>query len=343
MKKFLCALAAVWLLVSLPAQGNARKDVLQIRDDRPQEYVVVKGDTLWDISSRFLESPWRWPEVWDMNAQIPNPHLIYPGDVIYLVWENGKPKLKVRRGMRKLSPTARAQPLDRAIPAIPLKDILSFLEETRVIDQSLFKKAPYVLAGKNQRLIAGAGDRIYARGSLLEDLRRQAVYRATNEYVDPETQEELGYELTKVSDVTVVDENDDVISLTVNRSVLETRTLDRVIPAEEQRIQSVFYPKPSPDALTGKILSVLGAVNDGGQFDVVALNRGVREGLEPGHVFAIYRTGEMVVDPITKEKLQLPAERSGLMMVFKTFEKVSYGLIMMSSNVVSVGDEIREP
>lgn len=343
MKKFLCALAAVWLLVSTPAHANARKDVLQLREDRPQEYVVVKGDTLWDISARFLESPWLWPEVWDMNAAIHNPHLIYPGDIIYLVWENGKPKLKVRRGMRKLSPTARSEPLDRAIPAIPLKDILAFLEETRVIDRERFEQAPYVLAGKNQRLIAGAGDRVYARGTLLEALPRQGVYRATNEYVDPDTQEPLGYELTKVSDVTVMAETDDVISLNVNRSILETRALDRVIPAAEERIQSVFYPKPSPAELTGKILSVLGAVNDGGQFDVVALNRGTREGLESGHVFAIYRTGETVVDPITSEKIQLPAERSGLLMVFKSFEKVSYGLVMMSTNVVSVGDEIREP
>jgi len=343
MKKFLCALVAVSWLAMSPAQAAPREDVLKLRDDRPKEYVVVKGDTLWDISARFLESPWRWTDVWDMNADIYNPHLIYPGDVIYLVWENGKPVLKVRRGIRKLTPQARVEPLDQAIPAIPLKDILSFLEEARVMDQERYKEAPYILAGKNERLISAAGDRVYARGAPLEELRRQVVYRATNEYIDPDSGEHLGYELTKVSDVTLEDEQGDILSLVVNRSVLETRSLDRVLPAEEHRVQSVFYPQPSPTDLDGKILSVLGAVNDGGQFDVVALNRGLREGLEAGHVFAIYRTGEKLVDPVTKELLQLPSERSGLLMVFKAFEKVSYGLIMQSSNVVSVGDEIREP
>ncbi len=343
MKKLLCALAAVCMLAVTPIEANSRKDVLQLRDDRPQEYVVVKGDTLWDISARFLESPWRWPEVWDMNTQIPNPHLIYPGDVIYLVWENGKPKLKVRRGIKKLTPNARVQKLDRAIPAIPLKDILSFLRDNRVLKEDLFKKAPYILASKDQRIIAGAGDRVYARGTLLEDLRRQGVYRLAGEYRDPETDEFLGYELLKVADVSVAAKNEDVISMNVNRSEMELRQLDRVIPAEQKRVQSVFYPMPSPRDLEGEILAVLGGVRDGGQFNVVALNRGEREGVEPGHVFAIHRAGESIVDPITKERLTLPSERSGVLMIFKSFSKVSYGLIMQSTNVVSVGDEVREP
>lgn len=343
MKKLLCALAAVCMLAITPVEANARKDVLRLKEDRPQEYVVVKGDTLWDISARFLESPWKWPEVWDVNTQIPNPHLIYPGDVIYLVWVDGKPKLKVRRGMRKLSPSARTVPLDRAIPGIPLKDILSFLQDNRVLEEDLFKKAPYILGSKDQRIIAGAGDRVYARGALLEDLKRQGVYRASDKYIDPKTEEFLGYELLKVADVTVVAKNDDVISLNVNKSEMETRILDRVVPAEQKRVQSVFYPKPSPEGLEAEILSVLGGVRDGGQFNVIALNRGIREGLEPGHVFAIFRAGESIVDPVTKDLVTLPSERSGVLMVFKTFDKVSYGLIMQSTNVVSVGDELKAP
>ncbi|MGB0465920.1 MAG: LysM peptidoglycan-binding domain-containing protein [Pontibacterium sp.] len=343
MKKLLCTLTAVLMLLVTPVKAETRKDVLRLKDNYPQEYVVVKGDTLWDISAHFLESPWKWPEIWGMNAQIPNPHLIYPGDTIYLVWVNGKPRLKVKRGMRKLSPTARVQPLDRAIPAIPLKDILSFLKDNRVLEENLFLDAPYIIGSKDQRIIAGAGDRVYARGALLQDLKRQGVYRASGEYTDPDTQEFLGYELLKVADVTVAAKNDDIVSLNVKKSELEIRIKDRVIPAEEQRVESIFYPMPSPPETQGKILSVLGGVRDGGQFNVVALNLGLREHLKPGHVFAIYRSGESIVDPITQEPLTLPSERSGVLMVFKSFEKVSYGLIMQSTNVVSVGDQIREP
>lgn len=343
MKKLLCALAAVCMLVMTQVQANTRADVLRLKDDRPQEYVVVRGDTLWDISARFLESPWRWPEVWDINTQIPNPHLIYPGDVIYLVWVDGQPKLKVRRGVRKLSPQARVEPLDRAIPAIPLKDIIGFLRDNRVLDETLYGSAPYVLASTDQRIIAAAGDRVYARGTLLEDLKRQSIYRASDRYTDPDSGEFLGYEVQKIADVTVAAHNDDVISLDVNRSETETRVMDRVIPTEAERISSIFYPQPSPQGVSGKILSVLGGVRDGGQFNVVALNRGEREGLEAGQVFSIYRKGEEIVDPVTRERAALPSERSGLLMVFKTFEKVAYALIMQSTNIVSVGDEVREP
>ena len=149
--------------------------------------------------------------------------------------------------------------------------------------------------------------------------------------------------MVKIADADVSAQTDDVITLDVVKSHKEVRVLDRVVPTEEVRIQSVFYPKPSPAGIEGKIISVLRGVRDGGQFDVVALNRGVREGLDAGHVFAIYRQGERMKDPVTKEFVTLPQERSGELMIFKVFEKVSYGLIMQSTDVVSIGDEIREP
>jgi len=291
MKKLLCGLLAFVVLSITHVSAETREDSLLLRDDYPQEYVVVKGDTLWHISGRFLQSPWKWPEVWGVNPQVDNPHLIYPGDVIYLTWVDGKPRLGVRRDSG-IYPRARTSPLDQAIPAIPLRDIISFLNDNRVLEEDILKDAPYVLGGKSARIIAGAGDRIYARGSLLEEQRRQGIYRADGEYVD---------------------------------------------------IQSIFYPQPSPDGLEGKILKVLGGVRDGGQFNAVAINRGVREGLEPGHVFAIYRKGERLKDPVTKEFVTLPSERSGELMVFKVFEKVSYGLVMQSTDVVSIGDTLRQP
>lgn len=340
MKKLLCGLFALVMVSLTPVQAETRKDNLLLRDDHPQEYVVVKGDTLWHISGRFLQSPWKWPEVWGVNPQVDNPHLIYPGDIIYLTWVDGKPRLGLKRD---IYPRARVSPLERPIPAIPLKDINSFLNDNRVMSEDLLKDAPYVLGGQNNRIIAGAGDRIYARGKLLENEPRQGIYRASNEYVDPETEEFLGYEMLKIADADVATQAEDIITLDVIKSHKEIRVLDRVVPTEEARIDSIFYPKPSPEGVSGSILSVLSGVQDAGQFNVVAINRGEREGLESGHVFAIYRRGEVIKDPITKEMVTLPQERSGELMVFKVFEKVSYGLIMESTDVVSIGDEIREP
>lgn len=341
-EKLLCGLLAFVVLSFTHVSAETREDSLLLREDYPQEYVVVKGDTLWHISGRFLQSPWKWPEVWGVNPQVDNPHLIYPGDVIYLTWVDGKPRLGVRRDSG-IYPRARTSPLDHAIPAIPLRDIIGFLNDNRVLPEDILKDAPYVLGGRSARIIAGAGDRVYARGTLLEEQRRQGVYRAAGEYKDPDTDEMLGFELTKVADADVKAQADSVISLDVVKSKKEIRVLDRVVPTEEVRIQSIFYPQSSPDGVEGKILKVLGGVRDGGQFNVVAINKGVREGLEPGHVFAIYRQGERIKDPVTKDFVILPSERSGELMVFKVFEKVSYGLIMQSTDVVSIGDTLRQP
>lgn len=342
MKKLLCGLFALLVITVMPVQAEARKDNLLLRDNYPEEYVVVKGDTLWHISGRFLKSPWKWPVVWGINPQVDNPHLIYPGDVIFLTWVNGKPRLGVRRDSG-IYPKARVSPLVQPIPAIPLRNIISFLNDNRVLSEDLLKEAPYVLGSKGERIIAGAGDRVYARGELIEQQRRQGIYRASEEYIDPDTEEHLGYEALKLAEGDVFAKNDDVVTLDIRKSNKEIRVLDRVVPTEEVRIQSVFYPQPSPEGVKGKILSVLGGVRDGGQLDVVAINRGLREGLEAGHVFAIYRRGELVKDPVTKELVTLPQERSGELMVFKVFEKVSYGLVLRSNDVVSVGDELREP
>ena len=346
MNRWLCAtLTAACLLLGNPLQAEVRKDRIELAEGHPTEYVVVKGDTLWDISGRFLKSPWLWPDVWDVNPQIDNPHLIYPGDIIYLTWIDGQPRLSLKRGVRKLSPQARVSPLDHAIPAIPLRDIISFLNDNVVVEQNLLEQAPYVIAGKNQRIIAGAGDRVYARGELVEDIPLQNLYRPAKEYIDPVTSELLGYELFKVADGRVFDKEADsqVVTLDLLKSNEEVRALDRVLPNDESRIESVFYPSAGPELDNAQILSVLGGVAKIGQFDAVALNIGKREGIETGQVFAVYNKGEVVRDPVTKETITLPSERAGLLMVFKVFDKVSYGLVMRATNVISVGDHLRAP
>ncbi|MFC6670596.1 LysM peptidoglycan-binding domain-containing protein [Marinobacterium aestuariivivens] len=343
MKKLLCGLITCLLLTVSVANAEVRSDRIQLREDHPTEYVVVKGDTLWDISGRFLSHPWQWPSVWQVNPQIFNPHLIYPGDIIYLTWVDGQPRLSLRPGIARLSPKARVSPLEDAIPAIPLKDIIAFLSDHLVADEDLLKNAPYVVGGRNESIIAGAGDRVYARGELQSEEPLQAVYRPAREYRDPETGEFLGFEMLKIADTAIPAQQGDILTLDLQKTREEVRVLDRVLPIEETRIQSLFEPAPVPEGTEGLILSVLGGVAKIGQYNAVAVNVGTRDAVEPGNVMSIYRQGELVRDPVTGDQIALPEERAGLLMLFKVFDKVSYGLVLNATNVMSVGDRVYEP
>ncbi|WP_428034620.1 LysM peptidoglycan-binding domain-containing protein [Amphritea sp.] len=339
---FLGALA-VWIALVMPAQADVRKDTLALKENHPKTYVVVKGDTLWDISGMFLQSPWKWPQLWGYNQQIDNPHLIYPGDVLTLKWVGGQPRLVLNDGILRLSPKAKVTPLKDAIPAIPLKDIISFLSDNIVMDSDELTAAPYIVGGTANRIVAGAGDRVYARGTLAEDYSRQNIYRPAKEYIDPVTQEHLGYELFKIGDAVVDSKKGDIITLDLRKTREEVSALDRVYPSQKEAIQSVFYPSAPESEINGRILSVLRGVRQAGQYDVVAINQGIREGLKPGHVLTIFRAGEQLKDPVTKELIVLPSEKSGLMMVFKAYEKISYALILKATDVIAVGDEVHTP
>ncbi|MEH6648798.1 MAG: LysM peptidoglycan-binding domain-containing protein [Motiliproteus sp.] len=345
MRKLLFAIAATLLVGSLSIT-SVRADVIELAEDHPDQYLVVKGDTLWDITEKFLKSPWLWPKVWSVNPQIDNPHLIYPGDTIYLVYVNGQPQLRLKRGPRKLSPEIRRKPLAQAIPAIPLQDIKSFLSDNLIMDKEALEQAPYVVAGVNERIVSGAGDRVYARGKLLDEAAGQqffGIYRPSRSYVDPETGEELGFESQSIGSGYLLATNDEILTLKLKKTSQEVRVLDRVLPTPEGKIESVFYPSATDEPVKGQIMSVLRGVDKIGQFDVVAINRGLREGLKVGNVFYVYKKGEVIVDPVTKEQLELPSERAGLVMVFKTFDKISYALVMRAQSSLAVLDEVRSP
>ena len=345
MRKLLFAIAATLLVGSLSIT-SVRADVIELAEDHPDQYLVVKGDTLWDITEKFLKSPWLWPKVWSVNPQIDNPHLIYPGDTIYLVYVNGQPQLRLKRGPRKLSPEIRRTPLAQAIPAIPLQDIKSFLSDNLIMDKEALEQAPYVVAGVNERIVSGAGDRVYARGKLQDEAAGQeffGIYRPSRAYIDPESGEELGFESQSIGSGYLQATDNDIMTLKLKKTSQEVRVLDRVLPTPEGEIQSVFYPSATDEPVTGQILSVLRGVDKIGQFDVVAINRGLREGLAVGNVFYVYKKGELIVDPVTKEQLELPSERAGLVMVFKTFEKISYALVMRAQSSLAVLDEVRSP
>lgn len=337
MRKLLYALAATALLFTSWAQAQP-----EFKADYPERYTVVKGDTLWDISGRFLNNPWYWPEIWHVNPQVANPHLIYPGDRLALVYIDGKPRItKVASGDVKLSPQIRSEAIDTPIPAIPLDAIASFLTDTRIVSPEEINGAPYVLEGEDGRIITGAGDKIYARGEKPAD--RVGVFRRSQEFVDPDTGEFLGLEARSIARGNVAAENGDVLTVNLTRSSEEVRIGDRLLVSEDRRLTTNFMPS-SPDAeIEGKMISVDGGVNQIGQYNVVAINRGAREGMEAGNVLAVMKAGNRVRDPITGETIELPSERAGLLMVFQVYEKMSYGLVLKATRSLSVGDKVVNP
>lgn len=325
-----------------------------LRDDHPDVYTVVKGDTLWDISGRFLERPWLWPELWRINPQIENPHLIYPGDRISLVWVDGQPQLRLERGdagrtvrmtpsdTESLKPRIRSTPLESAIPAIRLDAIQGFLVQNRVVEPGLLDAAPYVVQGESERIVLGAGDRLYVRGRL-PDSESFSIVRKGPLYVDPETNEVLGREATYIGLGQAVAQDAEIATVLVDSTREEVQVGDRMLPTEERRLQSTFFPSAPDQDVNGEIISVFGGVTQVGQFDVVVLNRGEREGLVPGNVLAIYKRGALARDRIANETIRLPSERAGLLMVFRTFEKLSYGLVLETERALAVTDEVRNP
>ena len=352
-KSLLAVLTAGFLSTAVWAQSSGDIDQY-LRPGHPDTYVVQKGDTLWDISGRFLQKPWQWPEVWRVNPQIENPHLIYPGDVIRLVYIDGQPALVLERGDlgrtykmspstdAKLEPQIRAEPLEAAIPAIRLDAVQSFLVQNRVVTPAELDAAPHVIEGESERIVLGAGDRVYVRGSL-PDSQSYNFVRKGPLYVDPESGELLGQEATYIGLGRVVAEDPGISTFFVNSTREEVQIGDRVMPTEERRVESTFFPSAPKGQVDGQIISVFGGVTQVGQYDVVVINRGEREGIEVGNVLAIYKRGALTRDRVVGDMVQLPSERAGLMMVFRVFEKLSYALVLATERPLAIEDEVRNP
>ena len=349
MRKALFGLLS-FMMITFCVHAAQHEDENLLRLDHPDRYVVVKGDTLWDISESFLRSPWLWPEIWHVNPQIANPHLIYPGDAISLIYLDGQPRLTLERGLGsrtvKLSPEIRMEPLDTVIPAIPLDAISPFLKRSRVTDRATLDQAAYVLAGHEGRIVTGGGDILYARDGSVDHLQQYAsygVYRPGQMYVDPDTGEELGIEALEVGVGKVTAKEGDIstVRLTVARE--DIRAKDRLLPTEETRVVPTFFPSSPSNEVSGKIMAVLGGVSQVGVYDVVAINLGARESIEVGNVMAVYHDNGKAMDRVKKELVQLPHERAGILMVFRVFEKMSYGLILKAQRPLAIRDELRNP
>jgi hypothetical protein len=351
MKKFgfsTALLAAVFftsLVASLSfSNQSASSEKVVINKDVPNSYTVVRGDTLWDISAVFLQSPWMWPEIWYANQQIDNPHLIYPGDIISLVYINGVPQLKIVRSREvKLSPEIRNLDHDDAISALPLNVISTFLSKTRVTDDATLNGAPYVLGGAERRILVGMSDDFYARGDFTANRLNYGIFRRGEPYTDPETGELLGIRAIDIGAARIKALEKDVATLNVSRAEGEIRIKDRLLVAEERVLASTFHPRAPEAAVNGSVINVEGGVRNAGALEVVAINRGDRDGLQSGDTLAIFKRGELVKDRIVGEQVRLPDERIGLLMVFDTYEKMSFALVMEADRQIDLGDLLRNP
>mgnify|MGYP003896377391 FL=1 len=321
-----------------------------LNNDVPLNYVVQQGDTLWGISGVYLQEAWRWPELWDANPQLDNPHRIYPGDVLALRWEGGRPRLGLSsRGGLKLSPNVRSQSLDTAIPPIPRDQIDPFLRNNRILESGAFSDLPYVIAGDAQRIISGLGDRIYVRGPVASGDQVFGIIREGSPVIDPTTQEVLGITALDIGSASLTSggtegSSDAVKEFEITRMTEEIRIGDRLIPLQAGIMDAFFQPKsPGVEIENGFMVAVNSGVTQIGPMSIVTINRGDREAVMVGDVFAIYQTGEIVQDPVKQEMVALPDVRAGVLMVFAVYEKASFGLVLTATRPLAVGDKIRNP
>lgn len=337
MVRIISALAAILLSTTVLAQGTP----VAIADGAPDRHIVVPGDTLWGISGKFLKDPWRWPEVWKMNKeQIKNPHRIYPGDVIVLDRSNGT--LSVARTI-KLEPKVYAESESAAIPSIPPKVIDPFLSQPMVIELGALEAAPRIVGVQENRVMLGSGDYAFATG-VKQEASNWHVFRQGAALKDPENGELLGYEAVFLGTATQKERGDPALFQIIN-SKLEIWRGDRLIAAERPPL--VAYSPHKPESkVNARIMSVYGGVNTGGQYSVVTLNKGARDGLEVGHVLALFRAGRVIEardDKGEKERIVLPDQRYGLLFVFRAFDRVAYALAMEASQPLIIGDAARNP
>ena len=326
----------------------------------PQVYVVKKGDTLWDISKRFLKNPVRWPEIWASNKHVKNPHWIFPGDRLLMCTYNGRPIIGkdegdgcegiIRRytGGTKLQPQVRIESLNNAIPVIPLEYIQHWLERTSIVAPESIQSTPYILGTADQRVLAAKGQTVYARGNGLEIGQRYAVYREGEPYMLTGANGKkfnAGLELIQVAAGVAVRGENDITTLELSDTYnSEVRRGDRVLPEYDPMLPTLFYPTNAEDVVAGgQVVRVMGSIGTAAKNSVVTIDRGSLQGVQVGHVFSINQKGEVVTDPKTKERVQLPGQRIGNVMVFKSFEHLSYAYVLDSELPIKVGAGIQPP
>lgn len=322
------------------------QEPLTLNSDVPLTYTVKPGDTLWDISTLFLRDPWRWQELWAGNPQVYNPHLIYPGDELRLIWEDGTPRLvRAQESVVKLSPTMRPSPLDLAIPPISRQHIDPFLRQHRVAEVKALESAPYIVSGDDGRLISGVGDTVYGTGEWHED-RTLRLVRRLGKLTDPVSGEGLGIFVSDIGEAMLHDgaATTGLAAMTVTEMREEIRIGDRMLPVTEAALDTAFQPQaPSTELDNAYMIAVAGGVTQIGVLDIVAINKGERDALRVGDVLAIDQTGQEVQDPVSKKMVRLPDTRAGVLMVFAVYDRASFGLVLEATRALRVGDKLVNP
>jgi hypothetical protein len=346
---------------------------VELQENAPLRYVVQKGDTLWSISQKFLKDSWQWPEVWYVNPKVQNPHLIYPGDELVLYFTGGQPHIAKAGetpagaqapgpngqpptetaealpampagGMGDLRPHARVQRLDQAIYSIPLGDIKQFLHGPRLIGEDELDDAPYIVDFQTDHLLAATDDIAYAMDVEKRDLTRYQVVRKGQEYRDPEDNDIIGYEVMPVAEAEIR-EFGEPTTIYLTRSQIEARAGDYLLPMEQEPYAPRFIPHAPDKAIDGSIVSVYNGVSLIGQYQIIVINRGTEQGMEPGHVLSIYEKGRTVEDPNSffGRDVKLPDIKAGTAMVFKTSPRMCLALIMSGTRAIHVGDRVERP
>jgi len=326
-----------------------------LAEGHPDRYTVKKGDTLWDIAAVFLRDPWYWPEVWYVNPQVENPHLIYPGDVLSLVYVDGQMRIVNEPiSAYRLSPQARSTSLTEAIASIPYEQIAAFLSKGIVLEKEQADQLPYIMAVRGDHMVASAGNEVYVRGGNAAPTgTRFSVVHVGDELTDPDDGKVIGYQGIYVGEGALI-RGGDPSTIALTNSSREALQGDRLVP-ETVDIPLNFFPKSPDIAIEGRIISVVGGVSLIGQYQVVVMNRGARNGLAPGDVLTVFQDGATVRDRYSDrsfvskkslfagEKVKLPDEEAGTVMIFKVYDRISYGLVMEATDAIRVLDTVRDP
>lgn len=339
------------LILAVTAVCASAAEPLKLVDNPPDRHVVVRGDTLWGISGKFLKEPWRWPEIWNMNREeIKNPHLIYPGQVVYLDRSGKTPRLRLGKPLKsgsgtvKLQPHVYSDPVQQAIPSIPPNQIEPFLSQPLVVEQGELDTVPRIVAGPEYRGMMGNGDQAFATAIPDASVVRWNVFRPGKPLIDPDTGATIGYEAFFLGNANLVQPGEPAaLQITVAKE--EIMRGDRLIPAPPVNIIS-YVPHRPDNQIAARVMTIYGGVSEGGRASIVSLNRGKNDGLEVGHVLALFRNRiASAIDQDTMRRVDtpIPEERYALVFVFRVFNGVSYALVLESSKPVTVGDYARNP
>jgi hypothetical protein len=330
-----------------------------INPNAPKSYTVKRGDTLWGIASTFLRDPWLWPEVWYINPQVANPHLIYPGDTLALAYgRDGKPIIRLEQGgAARLDPRLRSSPLDGAIPTIPYSAISAFLSRPSVLTNEQVRESPHVVAFRDEHQAGGTGIEVYIADLNATPNSRFSVVHVGDELRDPDDNKVVGYQGIYTATALVAQPGSPTKALLIDTN-RETVRGDKVLAADLDVPLNFMLRAPRND-VHGRIISVIDGTQAIGQYQIVVINRGKRHGIDAGHVLAVDSAGKVVRDVYAKQagfarslggvgtsfapKVQLPDERAGTLLVFKSFDRVSYGLVVGAANVIRVQDVVHNP